>query len=148
MDNPETGDVSFEANGKTYVLRYTTAAFVALEAYLDRGIIDIYEELSTWSPPFDPEKKVALAETPQQILARVKKMRLGFMRAVFWAGFHDRHRDVTIDQAGELMESIGGMMVAYKLVVEGVSHSHARGQEGAARPPKGPSGRRRTGSVS
>jgi len=148
MDNPETGDVSFEANGKTYVLRYTTAAYVALEAHLDRGIIDIYEELSTWSPPFDPAKQAPLKETPEQLVARVKRMRLGFMRALFWAGFHDLHREVTIEQAGELMETIGGMMEAYRLVVGGVSQSQARVGDGAARPPKGAAGRRRTGSTS
>ncbi len=149
MDNPETGDVSFEANGRTYVLRYTTAAFVALEAHLDRGILDIYEELATWSPPFDPATRLMLPETPEQLVARVKTMRLGFMRALFWAGFHDLHPEVTIDQAGELLKAVGGMMAAYKLVVEGVSRAQPRGGEGAsARPPRGPAGRRRTGSAS
>jgi hypothetical protein len=145
MDNPETGDVSFQAQGRTFTLRYTVGAFVALENFLDRGIIDIYDELATWSPPFDPETRKPVAETPEQVRRRVKNMRVGFMRAVFWAGLHDQHREVTLDQAGDLMTEIGGMMAAYRLVVQGISLSKSpAGSEDSARPPKRPS-RGRTG---
>lgn len=137
MDNPETGDVSFEARGKRYTLRYTTAAFVSLEAHLDRGIFDIYEELATWSPQFDPKTKKPVPESDEQTLARIRKLRVGFMRALFWAGFHDLHRDVTVDEAGEIMKEIGGMMAAYRLVVEGISAAQQPPQaEAAGRPPK------------
>lgn len=148
MDNPETGDVSFQAQGQTFTLRYTTAAFVALESYLDRGIVDIYEELAKWSPKFDPATLKPLPEQPEETLARVRKMRVGFMRALFWAGFHDLHKDVTVDDAGEIMTEIGGMMAVYRLVVEGLGNSRASGVQGEkSRPPKR-STSRRTGSAS
>lgn len=146
MDNPETGDVSFEARGRTFTLRYTTAAFVALEAFLDRGIIDIFDELRTWLPKYDPTTMRPVAETEQDVLARVKTLRLGFMRAVFWAGFHDMHRNVSVDEAGEIMEEIGGMMAAYQLVAQGISSAKSSGGS-QPRPPKGRA-RRRTGSAS
>lgn len=148
MDNPETGDVSFAARGKTFTLRYTTAAFIALEVYLDRGVVDILDELSQWSPPFDPETRKPLPETPEALRARIKGLRAGFMRAVFWAGFHDLHRDVTIDDAGEIMTEIGGMMSVYRLVVEGIAASQNPATGESPRPPKGSGKKGRTGSAS
>ena len=147
MDNPQTGDVSFQARGQTFTLRYTTSAFAALENYLDRGIIDILEELQTWSPKFDPKTQKPIPETAEQSLARIRKLRVGFMCAVFWAGFHDLHREVTFDEAGEIMTEIGGMMAAYKLVVEGISNAQVPGGGGNARPQKGSIKKARIGST-
>lgn len=145
MDNPETGDVSFECEGKSYTLRYTTAAFVALESYLDRGIVDIYDELSRWSPKFDPVTRKPIPETPKETIDRAKGMRLGFMRALFWAGMHDLHREVTVDEAGEIMTKIGGMTAAFALVMRGVANSQSDSSAGSAvpRPLKRSAARRR-----
>ena len=147
MDNPETGDVSFEARGRTFTLRYTTGAFVALERYLDRGIIDIYDELAMWSPKFDMTTRKPIPEKPEETLARLRKLLVGFIRALFWAGFHDRHPEVTVDEAGDIMTEIGGMMAGYRLVVEGLSNSRTAAEGEKSPPPKRPSSRR-TGSAS
>lgn len=144
MDNRELGEVSFEASGETYTLRYSQGAFIALEEHLNRGILDIFDELISWGPKRDKNGK-PLSETQAEIEARVKRMRLGFCRSLFWAGFHDLHKDVSIERAGELMNQIGGMMGAYKLVVEGFSASWPATAEGKseARPPKRSSSRQK-----
>ncbi|MBR1193239.1 hypothetical protein [Bradyrhizobium sp. AUGA SZCCT0160] len=138
MDNKENGEVSFEASGKSYTLRYTDGAFIALEEYLDRGIFDIFGELLSWGPKFDAKGK-PLPETQADVEARMKKMRLGFCRAVFWAGFHDLHKDVTIEQAGTIMKDIGGVLGVYALIVNGFAAAlpDSKG-ESEARPPKRP----------
>jgi hypothetical protein len=148
MDNPETGDVSFEARGRTFTLRYTTAAFCALEEHLDRGMFDILEELGSWAPKFDAKGK-PLPETAEETSARVRRMRLGFCRAVFWAGFHDRHPEITIEQAGELMSEVGGMIGAMNLISKGMEAAQPKkGENAPARPPRRANGRHAIGSPS
>lgn len=138
MDNKENGEVSFEAGGQKYTLRYSDGAFIALEEHLGRGIFDIFDELLSWGPPFDGKGK-PLPETKAEVEARMKRMRLGFCRSLFWAGFHDLHKDVTIEKAGTLMKEVGGMMGVYSLVAEGFAVAMPGGKgQSEARPPKKP----------
>lgn len=151
MDNREIGEVSFAAGGRQFTLRYTSAAWIALEEYLGRGMFDLLDELLSYSPPFDGKGK-PLPESDAVRMQRLKKMKLGFVRALFWAGFHDRHKDVTIEQAGELMEEVGGMIGAYQLIMAGAAaaqptNENASGATQAARPRKRPTGSR-TGAAS
>lgn len=80
MANPHKGEVSFEASGKTWSLRYSTNALCELEDDLDRGIGDVIESLQT-SP------------------------RLNMLRAVLRAGLSG-HK-VNQQQAGDLIDELG-----------------------------------------
>lgn len=99
MANPLKGEMSFDAEGKTYVLIYSNNALVELEDQLDRGIVDISQEMTSW------------AKQPE-------KIRLGLLRAVFWAGFIERHPEITVKMAGELMNKIGGVAKVTEVVSE------------------------------
>lgn len=152
MDNREIGEVTFTANDQIYTLRYTSSAWVALEAYLDRGMMDILEELMVYAPPRDA-KGNPVSEDNAATLKRIKRWRLGFVRALFWAGFHDRHKDVTIEDAGDMMDQVGGMVGVYNLVMAGVAAAQPAAKEGAGKsPPSRPrvraNGRQATGSPS
>lgn len=116
MANPHKGELSFEAEGKTYTLVYTNNALVELEDKLDRGIVDLSLEMQSW------------AKDPQ-------KIRLGLLRAVFWAGFIEHHPDVDVRAAGELITKIGGVAKVTDIVGEALSRAFPAEVNGA-RPPK------------
>lgn len=84
MANPVRGQVPFETGGKAYILSYSTNALCALEAEVDMGITQV----------------AGLIATPET-------MRLGMVRAVFWAGLLDHHAGMTVDDAGALMTELG-----------------------------------------
>lgn len=97
MANPLKGEISFQADGKEYVLQYSNNALVELEDRLDRGIVDISDELVRWSK--EP-----------------KNLRLGTIRAVFWAGLRQYHPEVDLIEAGELITRAGGLLKAAELI--------------------------------
>lgn len=119
MGNSFKGEVSFEVDGKTYTLRYSTDALVQLEDKLDRGIVDISAEMMTWG------------KTPS-------KMRLGLIRAVLWAGLQDHHPDIDIKAAGELITKAGGLAAIANLVGEGMALAFPSPETKDARPPREP----------
>jgi hypothetical protein len=122
MGNPEKGEVSFQAGGETYTIVFSNNAWCVLEAHLDRGILDIYSEIESWAPKTDAKGK-PIPETKEQEQARVKRIKLGFCRALFWAGLIDRHPDLTVKQAGEIMTSAGGLLPVMNLITTGILHS-------------------------
>ena len=91
--------------GKGKQLRwvFSVDAICALEDHLDRGVIEITAEIMSWLPPsrMVDGKPVALPETPEQTATRNGRVRMGFCRAVFWAGLQEYHPDHTIAMAGE-----------------------------------------------
>jgi hypothetical protein len=82
--NPHKGDVAFEAGGRSYTLRFSTNAIVVMEDHFDRGVNEISALLS------DPGK-----------------LRIGHVRAVFWAGLSDHHAAFTLQEAGAIIDAIG-----------------------------------------
>lgn len=89
MTNRERGDVPLLIAGRTYTLRMTTAAMVALE--------DLYST---------PSKEVTFFE----VLERVNKGSMKAIRAFLWAALQHHHAgQFTIDAVGELIESAGGI---------------------------------------
>lgn len=117
MGNSFKGEVSFDVDGKSYRLRYSTDALVQLEEKLDRGIVDISGEMMTWG------------KTPS-------KMRLGLIRALLWAGLQDHHPDIDIKAAGELITKAGGLAAIANLVGEGMALAFPAPEMKDARPPK------------
>ena len=87
MGNAIKGEVSFEAGGRTYVLVYSIDALCALEERLDISVTEIGQAMG-------------------------KTMRLGFLRALFWAGLRERQPEVTEKAAGELIPLIGADALA------------------------------------
>lgn len=136
MANPVKGETTFEARGKKYTLVYSANAYASLEEELNCGIFEIYDRLNSWSPPRDAKGKPK-HETAEQTAARMAGVRIGFARAVFWAGLLDRHPEITIREAGDLMSEVGGIVGVYGLIMGGVVKSMPTDQEsGSARPPK------------
>ena len=78
MANPLRGEVELKAGEKTYVLRYTTNALVELEERTGRSVMDIANR---------PSFKDA--------------------RALVWAGLIHANPDLTLEQAGEIMDAAG-----------------------------------------
>ena len=89
MTNREQGDVPLIVAGRTYTLRLTTAAMVALE--------DLYST---------PSKEVTFFE----VMERVNKGSMKAMRAFLWAALQHHHKGVfTVDAVGELIEEADGI---------------------------------------
>jgi hypothetical protein len=135
MANPHRGEVSFEANGKIWTLRYSANALCALEAELDRGILDIAAEMQSWGPPLGADGK-PLDETADQVAARARRVRLSFVRALFWAGLTEDAPHLTLAHAGDLMTEIGGLQVAVSLVVDAFAKAFPDAETKDARPRK------------
>lgn len=134
MANPQKGEVSFEADGKTWTLRYSANALCELEDHLSRGVVDIASELQSWGPPVGPDGKSS-GETPERAAERVKLIRLGTLRAVFWAGLRDHHPDIDIRHAGDLLVAAGGAMGGLALVADAFAQAFPEPE--TVRPPKG-----------
>lgn len=83
MANSEKGEVSFEVEGKTYKLRYSTNALCEMEDAAGVGAVEFANSLSD-------EKKVRIKD----------------LRTMFWAGLFDNHK-ITIEEAGSLLDVVG-----------------------------------------
>lgn len=116
MPNIHRGETAeFVVNNKTYALRFSMNALCELENAFGRGIIDIIEEMRVWSPADGPDGQ-PIEETEEQRTARVNRIRLSFVRTLFWAGLRERHPQVTLADAGELISDMGGLLVAMERI--------------------------------
>lgn len=84
MANPHRGEVSFDVAGKTYTLSYSINALCELEEAADLSVNQV----------------AALFDKPDRI-------RLTQARLLFWAGLRDHHPEVTVIEAGALMNDFG-----------------------------------------
>jgi len=111
MANKQRGEVSIEALGETWRLKFSTNAICELEDLLDEPLSVTAEKMN------DPKT------------AKIKTL-----RAVLWAGLVDGHEGITIRQAGEIMDEAGAALVGEKI---GEAFQIAFPQtEGKANPPK------------
>lgn len=90
MINPHKGEVSFEADGQRFVLQYSIDAVCTLEGETGKGFVALVEELE---------------QNPS----------LTLMRQMLWAGLLERHPDITLKEAGELIPAAGGLVGAMVL---------------------------------
>ena len=114
MANPERGEYSFDANGKTWKLKGDVNAMCAIEGVTGRHINDV------------------LARLQNQAL-----LTLTLARAVVWAALQHHHPDTTIKDAGDLMQALGAdeaMAFAVKAVV--AAFPKAAEEPDPARPPE------------
>ncbi|WP_396190307.1 GTA-gp10 family protein [Flavobacterium sp.] len=79
MANPARGEVALAVADTEYTLKFSTNAICELEDRLDKGL--------------------------NLIVANME--RLTTVRALLWAGLRAKHPDVTITQAGEIIDRIG-----------------------------------------
>jgi hypothetical protein len=85
--NPHKGEVSFDAGGQSYTLRFSVDALCGLETVTGKGIVALLDELMDQS-----------------------RMSLTMMRQVVWCGLREHHPDITVKDAGELIAKAGGFL--------------------------------------
>jgi hypothetical protein len=138
MANPHKGEVAIAAGDATYTWCFSANAIASLEDRLDRGVFDISEEIELWMPPRDGAGHL-VSEDPGAVRVRMGKVRVGFLREVFLSGFVDAHKDLTLADAGRIMDEIGGMHVALAMVLKGMSIAFPQAEaSGTVNPPQAP----------
>jgi hypothetical protein len=133
MANPQRGEVSFSVGTDDFTLRWDVNAMCHLEGTTGRGVNSIAREMAQWAPPMDAKGK-QLPETPEQALQRADRVRMSLVRAVFWAMLRDRHPDVDIAKAGDMIGEIGGLGAAMDLIGQAFERGAAPETKGS-RPP-------------
>ena len=117
MANPVRGETAFEADGKTYTLRFSANAICEMEEALGRGIGVIGQEMGS-----------------------METARLTTVRAVFWAGLRDHHPDIDLKAAGDLVMAAGGIVGALALISKAFELAFPVAKTKGARPPRGRAG--------
>lgn len=84
MANKHRGEVELKAPSGTYILRLSINAIAEIEGVLDLGINEIAGRLS------DPAT-----------------LRLGHLRAIVWGGLREKHPDLDLFGAGDLIAEVG-----------------------------------------
>ena len=122
MANPLKGEVPFDLDGTSYTLLFSCNAICELEAELDKGIVEI-----------------------GNLLADPTKLRMAHVRALIWAGLRERHSEISIKEAGDLVIRLG-LMQATELIARALTAAFPEA-ESDSRPPEA-SRERGTGSPS
>lgn len=86
--NPERGETKVDIGGTTYVLASTFNSMIALQQL------------------FEKDGKIPPVES---VLMRAQRGDLTAFRAVFWAMLRRHHANVTVEQAGDLIDAAGGV---------------------------------------
>jgi hypothetical protein len=84
MTNPHRGEAELIVNGELNVLRFTMNSLCALEEELGEPVAALADKMK------DPAQ-----------------FRISMARAVLWAGLLHKRRDLTIEQAGEIIDEAG-----------------------------------------
>jgi hypothetical protein len=87
MANGERDEVDLTIDGKSYTLVLTTNAMCEVETVMST-----------------PLRRVSFAD----VLIASRRNSVAAIRAIFWASLRERHRDVTLEHAGELTDRAGG----------------------------------------
>lgn len=87
MANPARGEVAFTVADTEYTLKYSTNAICELEDRLNAGLNTIVGHMD----------------------------RLSTVRGMLWAGLRAKHPDITIQQAGEIIDKCG-MIAATEVI--------------------------------
>lgn len=97
--NPEKGEFQIVIGGQTYVL-----------AMAFNGLIDLQQLFA----------KDGAMPTIASILLRAQHGDLEAVRAVFWATLRRHHPDITVQQAGDLIQDAGGVGSVDSMIVNAV----------------------------
>lgn len=113
MANRERGEVSFEASGKTWTMKFDTNAMCEIEDLTGKGIAEV-----------------------GRLLGNEKTASMTLMRAVFCGALQAHHEGTSLRDAGSLIDEIGAPQ-AGKLIGDAFQAAFPKAaKEGAARPPK------------
>lgn len=89
MANREKGEVDLEIGGRVYTMVLNVNAMCELETLMSTSVRTV---------------------TCEEVLVRaVKQHSAVAFRAMFWACLREYHKEVTLEQAGRLMEDAGGV---------------------------------------
>ncbi|ANZ45453.1 hypothetical protein [Cloacibacillus porcorum] len=92
-----------EINSRKYFIEYGQNALCALEDQMKESIPEIMDSLSK-----EPEKRLSSFR---------------FTRALFWAGLKSRRRNITLEEAGDILEQSGSeYMNVIKIAIEEISN--------------------------
>lgn len=121
MANPIRGEVAVVADGNTYTLRLGMNAIVEIETALDIGIAQV------------------------TALFQGEGLKVGNMRLVLWAALRERHPDLTLEDAGDIM---GHMGLADTIAKLGEAMQAAFPEPAAGKKPSRPRTKAGTGKAS
>jgi len=129
--NPEKGEVQIDINGQAYVC---VMSF--------NGLIDLQNLLS----------KGGERPTVESIMTRCASGDLEAVRGVFWATLRRHHPQITVEEAGDLIQAAGGSGAVDAFLQQTGRASAPDPRDltalgGASRPPKAAKRRRGTGAV-
>ena len=93
-------DVVAEAGGVTYTLRVGTNALCRLEDYLDKGV----------------SSETFLIQLVAE--ANAKRVRMANVRRLLWAALADHHPAISEQEAGRVMDDLGGPGVVADLLAK------------------------------
>lgn len=130
MANPHRGEVAFEADGNSYTLRFSANAICELEEATGRGALSLMMEFQALEQPRDAKGK-ALPETPAAQAERLGRIKMTTVRALFWAMLRDRQPEITLREAGELIEAAGGLIGVANLIARTFELSQPEAPNGA-----------------
>lgn len=120
--NPLRGQLGFLVNGESHTLAFTTNALCAVEEAFDLASITDLESVIGGKPS------------------------LRAVRKLFRLGMIETKPDLTDEEAGRLIDAVGGLEAAMQLLMLAVQQAFPEAaDDGAANPPKAPAG---TGSGS
>jgi hypothetical protein len=83
MANPHRGEKSVTIGDKTFTLVFTTNTICEVEDALDKGILEIQQQFG----------------------------RLSVLRSLLWAGLREKHPEITLKAAGDLLGTAGAKVL-------------------------------------
>lgn len=93
--NPEKGEFGIEIGGRPYVLAMDFNGFIDLQGLFTKG--DVVPSVDS-------------------LMDRAQKGDLAVMRGVFWATLRRHHPEITVQQAGDLINEAGGLAKVNALI--------------------------------
>lgn len=112
MANRNRGEIGFEALAAQWTLKLGTNAMCEIEDATGKAFTEVGE-----------------------IMADTKRVTIKLMRVIFWGALRDHHADISIKDAGAIIDDIG-MQEAGRLIGEAFQAASPDQNGGAARPPK------------
>lgn len=120
MENTRRGDVSIDINGKQYRLVLDIGAMCAVEAQMSTDDYDA---------------------TFGEIIAKAEKGSIRCLRALWWGTLIRHQPEITLEQASELIQDIGGLDVLQVRLLE-VMKMQAAAQDASGVTPVKPKARK------
>jgi hypothetical protein len=109
MGNKVRGQTDFEVGDSTYSLHFTANGMCELEAAAGCSTMAFLKRLDEAAASSD--------------------LSIGDVRLLFWAGLKEHHPEITVQQAGSLMQELGGIDKAMALAGEAVAASMPKSEE-------------------